>query len=79
MSRASVYFSVTNVNGKHDVKQLKREFDTFRGVTSVSVNDRTECIAVDFDTTDVKSEQLAKKLEKLGYEIVGSRFDDHVM
>lgn len=79
MSKASAYFNVTDVNGKHDVKQLKRELDTFRGVISVSVNDRTECIAIDFDTTGVRSDQLAKKIEKLGFEITGSIIDDHIM
>ncbi|MDF3006116.1 MAG: copper chaperone [Oscillospiraceae bacterium] len=79
MSKASAYFNVTNVNGKHDVKQLKRELDTFRGVISVSVNDLTECIAVDFDTTGVKTDQLAKKIETLGFEITGSIVEDHIM
>lgn len=79
MSKASAYFTVTNVNGRHDVKQLKRELDTFRGVISVSVNDRTECIAVDFDTTGVRSDQLAKKIETLGFEITGSVVEDHIM
>ena len=56
MSKASAYFTVTNVNGKHDVKEIKRELDTFRGVISVSVNDKTENIAVDFDTTGVRQD-----------------------
>lgn len=60
MSKASIYFTVDDVNGKHDVKQLKRELDTFQGVISVSVNDKTESVAVDFDTTGVQQEQLKK-------------------
>lgn len=79
MSKASAYFTVTNVNGKHDVKQLKRELDTFPGVLSVSVNDRTERIAVDFDTTGVKQEQLQKKIEKLGYDITNTKLENHIM
>lgn len=79
MSKASVYFTVDNVNGAHDVKQLKRELDTFRGVLSVSVNDRTENIAVDFDTTGVRPEQLETKIEKLGYTITATRLENHIM
>jgi len=79
MSKASAYFTVGNVNGKHDVKELKRELDTFAGVISVSVNDRTESIAVDFDTTGVKPEQLKKRIEKLGYQVTDSRFENHIM
>lgn len=79
MSKASIYFTVDNVNGKHDVKELKRELDTFPGVISVSVNDKTESIAVDFDTTGVQQEQLQKRIEKLGYGIVDTRFENHIM
>lgn len=79
MSKASIYFTVDNVNGKHDVKELKRELDTFPGVISVSVNDKTESIAVDFDTTGVQQEQLQKRIEKLGYGIVDTWFENHIM
>ncbi len=79
MSKASIYFTVDNVNGKHDVKELKRELDTFPGVISVSVNDKTESIAVDFDTTGVQQEQLQKRIEKLGYGIIDTRFENHIM
>lgn len=79
MSKASAYFTVGNVNGKHDVKELKRELDTFPGVISVSVNDKTESIAVDFDTTGVQQEQLQKRIEKLGYKITDTHFENHIM
>lgn len=79
MSNASIYFTVDNVNGKHDVKELKRELDTFPGVTSVSVNDQTETIAVDFDTTAVQEERLQKRIEKLGYEITHIRLDNNIL
>lgn len=69
MSNKSIYFTVNNVNGKHDVKELKRDLDIFPGVTSVSVNDKTKSIAVDFDTTAVQQERLQKHIENLGYEL----------
>ena len=79
MSKASIYFTVDNVNGKHDVKELKRELDTFPSVSSVSVNDKTELIAVDFDTTSVNQDQLKKRIEKLGYEITNTRVETAYM
>ena len=79
MSNASIYFTVNDVNGKHDVKELKRELGAFPGVTSVSVNDKTESIAVDFDSTAVQQEHLQKRIEKLGYEIIHMRFDHSIM
>ena len=79
MSKASIYFTVDNVNGKHDVKELKRELDTFPSVSSVSVNDKTELIAVDFDTMSVNQDQLKKRIEKLGYEITNTRVETAYM
>ena len=75
MSKASIYFTVDNVNGKHDTKELKRELDTLIGVSSVSINDKTESIAVDFHTMKVSQEQLSKKIKKLGYQITDIRLE----
>lgn len=79
MSKASLYFSVTDIDGNHGKKELKRELDTLRGVISVSVNDEAESIAVDYDTTGVKQEQIKSKIKDLGYEITQMRFEDHIM
>lgn len=69
MSKASIYFSVNDIDGKHGTKELKRELDTLGGVLSVSVNNKDETIAVDYDPTGVKQEQIKNKIEGLGYEI----------
>ncbi|MEA4894138.1 MAG: heavy metal-associated domain protein [Oscillospiraceae bacterium] len=79
MSKASVYFSVKNPVGKHGTKELKRELDALNGVLSVSVNNRADNIAVDFDTTGVKQEQIKTQLEILGYDITQMRVEDHIM
>lgn len=79
MPKASAYFVVDNLNGKHDVKELKRELDTFRGVISVSVSDKSNVVAVDFDNTGVMQSQLKNKIEKLGYNISRSRTETHIM
>jgi copper chaperone CopZ len=65
MSKASIYFKVDDINGKHETKKLKRELDKFHGVISVSVSDAAGSIAVDYDTSGVKQEQLKAKIEEL--------------
>lgn len=79
MSKASVYFTLGNLHGKHDVKELRRELDTLPGVFSVSVSESGNGVAVDFDTTGVQSGRIKKQIEKMGYEILDSKLDDHVM
>lgn len=79
MSKASIYFTVDDVSGKHDVKQLKSEIGILHGVLSVSVNDRTERIAVDFDTTGTGRQQIRRVIEHLGYQIREESLENHVM
>ena len=73
MSKESVYFTLANLGGKHDVKEIQRGLDTLPGVFSVSVSDRSNCVAVDFDTTGTQSDRIEKQLEKMGYEILDSK------
>lgn len=49
------------------------------GVSSVSVNDSSGGVAVDFDTTGVQSDSIQKQLEKMGYEVLDFKLDNHVM
>lgn len=79
MSKASAYFTLGGINGKHDKNKLKRELDTLPGVSSVSVSDDPFRVAVDFDTTGIQSDRIQQRLEKMGYEILDSRSDSHVM
>ncbi len=79
MPNASIYFTVNDVSGKHDVMELKRELGTLPGVSSVSVNDKTESIAVDFDTTAVQEAHLKNRVEKLGYDIIHTHLDTNIM
>lgn len=68
MARLSTYFSLENANGKHDEKLLKRELDTLPGVTSVSVSD-SGCLAVDYDTTGTRQDEIRQKVQELGYQL----------
>lgn len=79
MSKASIYYDVSNINGKHSIKELKQEIDGLSGVISVTVNNKNKNIAVDFDTTGVNHSRIKKKIQDLGYTVTGARFDNHIM
>lgn len=79
MAKESVYFTLQSIDGKHDTKQLKRELDKYPGVISVSVNPEKDSLAVDFDSTGVKSEQIANRVTKLGYQIERQKTEEHIM
>lgn len=73
MSKASAYFTLRSVDGKHDVKEIKKVLDALPGVLSVSVNDSSNHVAVDFDSTGVQGDRIQKQLEKSGYEILDTK------
>lgn len=79
MSKASVYFTLGNLHGTHDVKEIQRGLDALPGVFSVSVSDRSSEVAVDFDTTGVQSDRIKQQLETMGYEILDSKSDDPIL
>lgn len=79
MSKASVYFTLDNIAGTHDVKEIKRGLDTLPGVFAVSVSAGSNHVAVDFDTTGIQSERIKKQLEKMGYEVLDSKSDNHTI
>ncbi|MGM9538397.1 MAG: heavy-metal-associated domain-containing protein, partial [Candidatus Onthomonas sp.] len=82
MAKASASFALAGVDGKHDVKTIKRELDALSGVLSVSVSiagSGSSSVAVDFDTTGVQSEDIAEKLQKMGYQILDEGTERHIM
>lgn len=79
MSKSSAYFSVDKLDGNQDIKELKKEIDTLKGVLSVSINDLENKIAVDYDTTGVDEQRIQNKIKKLGYSINDSYIDNHIM
>lgn len=70
MAKASVYFTLDKVDGKHGVKQIKQTLSALPGVSSVSVNGNSNHVAVDFDTTGIQSDRIQTQLEKAGYQIL---------
>ena len=77
--KASAYFTVDDLGGKHGAKELKRELDTMRGVISVSVSEENSSIAVDYDTTGENCEKIQKKITDLGYGVLDVKLDQHIM
>ena len=73
MAQKSLYVEVDKAVGLHDTKLLKRALDSMPGVTSVSIDEQHNNIAVDYDDTGVSSAQIQQKLQLLGYPIENSR------
>ena len=67
---ASISVSLDRNADRHDVKLLKRELDTLPGVTSVSVSGGR--LAVDYDPTGVRREDIQQKVQSLGFGIQGA-------
>ena len=72
MSKASVYFTLDSIGGKHGIKKIKQGLDALPGVLSVSINDGSGCVAVDYDDTGSDGGRIKKQLQKLGYEVLNS-------
>ena len=68
MVHLSTYFSFVYAGDKQDEKLLKRGLDTLPGVTSVSLSGRG-CVAVDYDSTGVRQEEIRQKVQELGYQL----------
>ena len=79
MSKASAYFTVEDFKGKRDGKDIKKEIDKIPGVISVSVNNETARVAIDFDTTGVTQNELENKLKNLGFKASAEKLENHVM
>ena len=70
MAHLSTYFSLEHPASSNDAKELKRELDTLPGVTSVSVSGGR--LAVDYDSTGVRREDIQQKVQSLGFGIQGA-------
>lgn len=79
MSKESAYFTIDNLSGKHGLKEIKKELNTFPGVISVSVNTLSHLVAVDFDNTGVTHSQIENRISKMGYAITSDSGEKHVM
>lgn len=79
MSRESVYFLINKIDEKYDIKNIKRELDSLKGILSVSVNDKTNRVAVDYDAKDVEKHHIKNKIINMGYHILDMHTENHTM
>lgn len=79
MAKASVYFSLDGGHDKHDKKQIKQALGALPGVLSVSVSSGSDRVAVDFDATGIQSGRIEKQLKEMGYQVLDSKTDNHIM
>ena len=74
MAHLSTRFSLEQPADRHAVKQLKRELDTLPGVTSVSVSGSR--LAVDYDPSGIRREDIQQKVQSLGFGIQGAELEN---
>ena len=79
MSKASAYFIVNDIEGSGDIKKIKNDLDKLSGVISVSMNTKINSVAVDFDTTGIRKNQLFERLENMGYNVSETNYKVHIM
>jgi copper chaperone CopZ len=77
--KASAYFTLGDLGGRHGAKELKRALDMLAGVISVSVSQKSGSIAVDYDTTGESCEKIQSKIKDLGYDVLDVRLEQHMM
>lgn len=75
MARESAYFIINNVDGKHDVGQIKQQLDTLHGVTSVSFSPKRQIVAVDYDSSGTSYDKIEHCINRLGFEIAADASD----
>ena len=64
---------------KKDIKKIKSDLDKLNGVISVSMNTTKNSVAVDFDTTGIRKNQLLKRIENMGYDVSETKYEVHIM
>lgn len=79
MSKNSVYFNISDLSGKHDVKNIKKELARYPGVLSVAINEAKNSVAVDYDSTGITEDRLKKRVKELGYTVEETKIEPHVM
>ena len=66
MAHLSTYFTLEEAADSRGAGRLKQGLDALPGVNSVSVSD-AGCVAVDYDSSGVRQEQIRQKVLELGF------------
>lgn len=70
-------FKIDELSGKHTQKLVKQALDTLPGVTSVSIQQGVDRVAVDFDSTGVSHQKIKEKLIQMGLGVTAETSDQH--
>jgi copper chaperone CopZ len=79
MSKASIYFTLPDMSDNHDLKDIKKELDSLRGIISISVNAKAKKVTVDFDNTGTDGEAITNRIRELGYSPQLLDIQEHIM
>lgn len=77
MSYECANFIAQSIDGKHDVKQIKKRLDCLHGVSSVTVNPLTQFIRVDYNSAGTSYDRIENCLNKMGCEITADDSNIH--
>ena len=72
-------FELEQAGGNRDAEKIKRDLDAIPGVLSVSVSRDCGRVAVDYDTTGPRPDELRDALASCGCGIASERREDHTM
>lgn len=75
MTSESAYFMVEGIHGKSDIKAVKKKLDALHGVTSVSVREGKNLVAVDYDSSGTSYDEIEHSLNQMGYQIIADESD----
>ncbi|MFT8890134.1 MAG: hypothetical protein ABF449_05535 [Ethanoligenens sp.] len=62
----SAIFKIDELSGQYTAKLVKQTLDAIPGITSVSLNQHTDHVAVDFDPAGASYQTIKDKLVQLG-------------
>lgn len=79
MSKQSAYFTVSGLDGKHQVKKIKKVLDGLPGILSVSANTENNRVAVDYDSSGIDLHEIENQFKDIGIDAERNDHQDHVM
>ncbi len=65
----STYFFIKNLHNRPDAKTMKKKLNALYGVLSVQLDNKSDRLGIDYDTTGVTGQQLADYLGSSGYPV----------
>lgn len=79
MPKNSIYFTLDSLSMNRGPKDIKKSLDCIPGVFSVSVNQQSKRVAVDYDDTGTTGKEIIAHIQKLGFEPRQTEHEEHLM